>query len=93
MTIPTEVLTPVRKPSYDCLKCPAYCCSYDRIVVENKDLRRLARHFDIDVDTARRYHQLAETQGARIADEEDRTIFLGDFQRGPWFGLGLQGPQ
>ena len=41
-----------------------------------------------DGDTARRYHQLAEAQGARIADEEDRTIFLADFQRGPWFGLG-----
>jgi Fe-S-cluster containining protein len=42
------------KPTYDCLKCPAYCCSYERIIVENKDLRRLAKHFDIDVETARR---------------------------------------
>jgi len=42
-------------------------------------------------DTARRYLQLAEAQGARIADKEDRTIFLADLQRGPWFGLGAQG--
>lgn len=42
------------KPSYDCLKCPAYCCSYERIIVETADLKRLARHFDIDVETARR---------------------------------------
>lgn len=39
-----------------------------------------------DVETARRHRQLAEAQGARIADEEDRMIFLGDLQRGPWFG-------
>ncbi len=42
------------KPSYDCLKCPAYCCSYDRIIVEKKDLARLAKHFGIDAETARR---------------------------------------
>jgi hypothetical protein len=39
-----------------------------------------------DVETARRHRQSAEVLGARIADEEDRTIFLGDLQRGPWFG-------
>jgi Fe-S-cluster containining protein len=43
-----------QKLSYDCLKCPAYCCSYDRIIVEKKDLTRLARHFGIDIETARR---------------------------------------
>ena len=42
------------RPTYDCLKCPAYCCSYDRIIVENKDLRRLAKHFGIELETARR---------------------------------------
>jgi hypothetical protein len=41
-----------------------------------------------DVETARSHHRRAEAQGARIADEEDRTIFLGDLQRGPWFGIG-----
>jgi Fe-S-cluster containining protein len=45
---------PQRKLAYDCLKCPAYCCSYDRIIVETSDLRRLARHFGIDMETARR---------------------------------------
>jgi hypothetical protein len=52
-----------------------------------------AAALDEDLDTARRYHHLAETQGARIADEEDRTIFQGDLQRQPWFGLGLQSSQ
>lgn len=49
----TKDLVPARKPSYDCLKCPAYCCSYDRIIVENRDLRRLARHFGVELETAR----------------------------------------
>lgn len=40
--------------NYDCLKCPAYCCSYDRIIVETSDLKRLARHFGVDLETARR---------------------------------------
>jgi uncharacterized protein len=48
MTIP---VTP--RPLYDCLKCPAYCCSYDRIIVNTRDLKRLAKHFGVDLETAR----------------------------------------
>lgn len=43
-----------KKLLYDCSKCPAYCCSYDRIVVEPEDLERLAKHFGVDNETARR---------------------------------------
>ncbi|MEA2462547.1 MAG: hypothetical protein QOJ98_294, partial [Acidobacteriota bacterium] len=32
----TELTAAPQKLSYDCLKCPAYCCSYDRIIVEKK---------------------------------------------------------
>jgi Fe-S-cluster containining protein len=39
---------------YDCLNCPAFCCTYPRIEVKPKDIRRLARHFGIDGETARR---------------------------------------
>ena len=38
--------------SYDCSKCPAYCCSYDRIAVKKADVARLAKHFHIDDETA-----------------------------------------
>ena len=38
--------------SYDCTKCPAYCCSYERIIVNKRDLNRLAKHFDVDVEVA-----------------------------------------
>ena len=40
------------KQLYDCSKCTAYCCSYPSIDVKPRDLNRLARHFDIDVETA-----------------------------------------
>jgi Fe-S-cluster containining protein len=44
----------MQKARYDCAQCPGYCCSYARISVTDRDIARLARHFDIDVDTARR---------------------------------------
>jgi Fe-S-cluster containining protein len=39
---------------YDCLRCPAYCCSYQHIPVTEEDLGRLAEHFGVDWKTARR---------------------------------------
>ena len=38
---------------YDCSRCPGYCCSYDRIAITDFDITRLAKHFDIPVETAR----------------------------------------
>jgi len=32
---------------YNCLKCPGYCCSHDRIPVSEFDIQRLARHFGL----------------------------------------------
>jgi Fe-S-cluster containining protein len=49
----TKTAAKAPKMAYDCAKCPAYCCSYDRIVVEKRDLARLAKHFGVDIDTAR----------------------------------------
>ena len=40
---------------FDCAKCPAYCCSiYDRVQVTRRDINRLARHFGVSYETARR---------------------------------------
>lgn len=39
-------------PSYDCKKCPAYCCSYPLIEIGKRDVARLARHFGLDYETA-----------------------------------------
>ncbi|MEM9704495.1 MAG: YkgJ family cysteine cluster protein [Pseudomonadota bacterium] len=39
---------------YDCIECPAYCCSYAHIPTTDKDIRRLAKHFKVSEATARR---------------------------------------
>jgi len=45
---------PINAPvNYDCDKCVAYCCSiYERVQVTPKDVRRLAAHFKVTVETA-----------------------------------------
>lgn len=37
---------------YNCSKCPAYCCSYDAIVLSQADIKRLARFFGISYKQA-----------------------------------------
>ena len=37
---------------YDCNKCPGYCCSYPVITVSKKDVKRLAKHFDMTTEEA-----------------------------------------
>ncbi|HEX2914916.1 MAG TPA: hypothetical protein VH186_29250 [Chloroflexia bacterium] len=39
------------------------------------------------LEEARRYYALAEEAGQQIKDKEDRDIFAGDFEEGPWYGL------
>jgi Fe-S-cluster containining protein len=36
---------PSARVTYNCLKCPGYCCSYPIITVTKRDLERLARWF------------------------------------------------
>ena len=40
--------------SYDCSKCPGYCCSYHIIPVTRRDLQRLADHFSISFTKAKK---------------------------------------
>jgi len=39
--------------SYNCSKCPGYCCSYHIIPVTRRDLQRLADHFGISFTKAK----------------------------------------
>ncbi len=65
---------PLPKQFYDCLKCPAYCCSYDRIIVEKRDLKRLAKHFEIDEETAeQRFTKTVE--GERVLRHQKDEIY------------------
>jgi len=61
-------------PLYDCSKCPAYCCTYDEISVTERDIRRLAGHFKVDVDVARkRFTKLAG--GTQVLRHQKDAIF------------------
>lgn len=40
-----------------------------------------------DLAAALPYYQQASAAGSAIADDEDRSIFLGDFGGGEWYGL------
>ncbi len=42
------------KIQYDCLNCSGYCCSYSEIPTSGKDIARLADHFGITKDKARK---------------------------------------
>jgi len=62
-------------PKYDCLDCVAYCCSiYELVEVFDADIQRLADHFDLDVEEARRrFTRMAE--GRRVLKRRKDTIF------------------
>ena len=40
-----------------------------------------------NMDLAREFHQQAENAGQEIHDNEDRKIFLDDFNTGNWYGM------
>jgi len=61
---------------YDCHNCPAYCCSYPRIVATPRDIERLARHFDVDAETAkRRLTKKGEEPGEIVLRHKKDEIF------------------
>ena len=35
---------------FNCLRCPAYCCSYPVIRLTKTDLRRLAKHLGMSLE-------------------------------------------
>ena len=62
------------KNSYDCNKCPGYCCSYPLIEVSQTDIARLAKHFDVDHATAEErftlYDKEEKVRGLRKQKDE-----------------------
>jgi Fe-S-cluster containining protein len=53
-----------KKSLYDCVDCPAYCCSvYERVQVKPRDIRRLAKHFGVTEEVATlRYTKVYEKE-------------------------------
>lgn len=39
---------------YNCKKCPGYCCSYPLIRLTKRDVERLAKHFGLTYEEAKR---------------------------------------
>jgi Fe-S-cluster containining protein len=59
---------------FNCLRCPAYCCSYDRIEVTKRDIARLAKHFQVSYETAKaRYTKIA--YGDRVLRQQADHIY------------------
>ena len=57
----------VMSRKYNCNKCPAYCCSYARIIVTDKDIKRLAKHHGLSTQEARKkFTKKGEEPGERI---------------------------
>lgn len=64
------------KDKYDCLKCPAYCCSYAHIPVTDKDTKRLAKYFDLDYDKARqKFTKKGDKDTPRVLRHQDDEHF------------------
>ncbi len=42
------------KVTYDCRKCPGFCCSYPNITLKRRDVSRLAKHFQLAFEVAER---------------------------------------
>jgi Fe-S-cluster containining protein len=60
---------------YDCSKCPGYCCSYPRIEVKDRDIKRLARHFDLGfAEAEKRFTRLYEP-GERVLKHRKDEIY------------------
>jgi Fe-S-cluster containining protein len=70
--IATNVKT---KTSYDCVDCPAYCCSvYDRVQVTPRDIRRLAKYFGVTNEVAtQRYTKMYQNE--RVLRRKKDTLF------------------
>lgn len=62
---------------YDCGKCPGFCCTYPQTPVTAKDLRHIARHLHIDVETARRrFTKNSPNPGERVLKHRRDNAFL-----------------
>ena len=71
-----DIVTKAKPRSYyDCVACPAYCCSvYERVQVTTRDLRRLAKHFGVTEEVAKeRYTKMYS--GERVLRRKKDHLF------------------
>jgi len=56
---------------FNCSKCPAYCCSYDRIEVSKRDVLRIARHFGVSYKQAEKRYTKDSSVGRVLRHKKD----------------------
>lgn len=67
-----------KKPrlKYDCTKCPAYCCTYDWILVHKPDIQRLAKRFGLSYEQAEvKFTKYVPEYGQRVLRHRKDHIF------------------
>jgi Fe-S-cluster containining protein len=73
---------------FDCDKCPAFCCTiYERVQVTKRDITRLAKHFGVSYETARRRYTKQWDDERVLKKVEDKIfpvtcVFLDQDNRG-----------
>lgn len=65
----------LKKNSYDCAKCTAYCCSYDHVEVSDRDIERLAHHFDLSAAAAKERFTKRVEDGDQVLRHRKDHIF------------------
>ena len=62
---------------FDCSKCPAFCCSiYERVIVTNRDLKRMAKHFGLTVEKTEKLHtKIHKESGERVLRRKKDVLF------------------
>lgn len=63
------------KARYNCLKCPGYCCSYPVIAITQRDVERLARHFDVTPDVAEKRFTKSSGDHKRVLRRQEDEHF------------------
>jgi len=62
--------------SYDCSKCPGYCCTYDWILVTKRDIARLAKRFEMSYEEAEsKFTMFVEEYGHRVLRHRKDHVF------------------
>ena len=61
--------------SYDCNKCPGFCCSYPIIPITKRDVERLARHFELGFATAEKRFTRTDHGRKRVLRRKDDPHF------------------
>ncbi len=61
---------------YNCSKCPAYCCTYEWILVTKRDIQRLAKGFNLSYEEAeQKFTKDIEDYGQRVMRHRKDDIF------------------